>query len=151
MLARDIIGLKIRWWKHRAGSSPARGTNEQVELLEALESVTASEAAIYSALVRYRLRGRRERVWCCLGSQQTADEAVALSRDRTQPQSYNLLADRRLEYLGDLGGRPIVAAAGPPRSRVERRHTAIVHDGDFRAVIDQILDHAGPGPLYRAE
>ena len=24
--------LKIRWWKHRAGSSPARGTNDTIVL-----------------------------------------------------------------------------------------------------------------------
>jgi len=30
------------------------------------------------------------------------------------------------------------------QSRVERRYAAVVHDGDFRAVIDQVLDYAGP-------
>jgi hypothetical protein len=93
----------------------------------------------------------RERVWRCLASQQITDAAVVLTSDKTHPYSYSLLAHCRLEYLGDLGGGPIVAAAGPPQSRVERRHAAVVHDGDFRAVIDQVLDHAGPGPLHRAE
>jgi hypothetical protein len=27
VVATNSIRLKIRWWKHRAGSSPARGTN----------------------------------------------------------------------------------------------------------------------------
>jgi hypothetical protein len=36
-------------------------------------------------LVRYRLHGRRERVWRCLGSQQTTNGIVAMSRDKTQP------------------------------------------------------------------
>jgi hypothetical protein len=36
-------------------------------------------------LVRYRLHGRRERVWRCLGSQQTTKGIVAMSRDKTQP------------------------------------------------------------------
>jgi hypothetical protein len=70
---------------------------------------------------------------------------------KTHPYSYSLLADCRLEYLGDLGRGLIVGAAGPPQSRVERRHAAVVHDGHFRAAIDQILDHAGPSPLHRAE
>ena len=61
------------------------------------------------------------------------------------------MADCRLEYLGDLGGGVIVRAAGLPQSRVERRYAAVVYDGHFRAVIDQILDHTGPGPLHRAE
>src|SRR3984893_3267122 len=46
-------------------------------------------------LVRYRLHGRRERVWRCLGSQQTTNGIVAMSRDKTQPYSYSLLADCR--------------------------------------------------------
>ena len=36
-------------------------------------------------------------------------------------QNYNLLAECRLEYLGDLGRGPIVRAAGPPHSRVGMR------------------------------
>jgi hypothetical protein len=66
-------------------------------------------------------------------------------------QNYNLLAECRLKYLGDRGGGVIVRAAGPPQSRVERRHVAVVNDRDFRAVIDQILDHTGPAPLHRTE
>ena len=38
-----------------------------------------------SFLLRYRLHGRRERVWRCLGSQQTTNGIVAMSRDKTQP------------------------------------------------------------------
>src|SRR5262249_25153763 len=62
-----------------------------------------------------------------------------------------LLADCRLEDLGDLGGGPIVGAAGPAQSRVDRRHAAVAGDGPFRPMIDQILGHARPAPLHRAE
>src|SRR5262245_30746843 len=67
-----------------------------------------------------------------------------------RPWCCSLLPDCRLEYLGDLGGGPIVGAAGASQSRVERRHAAVVHHGHFRAMIDQILDHTRPGPLHRA-
>src|SRR5437588_9598456 len=66
-------------------------------------------------------------------------------------QTYSLLAECRLEDLGNRGGGTIVLDAGPPRRRVERRDAAVVLHGDFRTVIDQILDHARPGPLHRAE
>ena len=65
--------------------------------------------------------------------------------------SYSLLADCRLEYLGDRGRRPIVGTAGPPQSRVERCHAPVVLDGHVRTVINQILDYARPSPLHRAE
>jgi len=45
------------------------------------------------------------------------------------------------------GEGPIVAAPGPSQSRVRAATPAIVPDGTFRAVIDQILNHAGPRPL----
>src|SRR6516225_2344854 len=77
--------------------------------------------------------------------------APLLDSTPTIPRHYSLMGDCRLEYLGDRGGGVIVRATGPSQSRVERRHAAVVHDGDFRAVIDQILDHTGPSPLHRAE
>jgi hypothetical protein len=43
-------------------------------------------AASVHPLVRYNsLQWRRERVWRCLGSQQTTNGIVAMSRDKTQP------------------------------------------------------------------
>ena len=66
-------------------------------------------------------------------------------------RSCRLLAECRPEYLGDLGRGPVVLDASPSRSRVERRDAAVVLYGDFRTVINQMLDHAGPGPLHRAE
>jgi hypothetical protein len=42
------------------------------------------DLALLFALVRYNsLQWKRARVWRCRGSQQTTDEAVALSGDKT--------------------------------------------------------------------
>jgi len=44
------------------------------------------DLALLFPLVRYNsLHWRRERVWRCLGSQQTTNGIVAMSRDKTQP------------------------------------------------------------------
>src|SRR5262249_25326830 len=85
-----------------------------------------------------------------------AVRADGLPRARSQELtrntvSYSLMADCRLEYLGDRGGGVIVSAAGPPQSRIERRHAAVIRDGTFCPVTHKILDHGGPAPLPRAE
>lgn len=71
--------------------------------------------------------------------------------DRNVAGILRAAVDRPLEYFGDLVGGPVIAAARPAKRGIEGRHTEIVHDVDFRAVLDQVIVDPGPGLLHRAE
>src|SRR5690349_8019875 len=57
---------------------------------------------------------------------------------------------RGAQHVGDLRRHDVVAAPGLAERRVERRLAQRVDDVRFRAVREQILDHARPAELHRA-
>ena len=82
------------------------------------------DLALLFPLVRYNsLQWRRERVWCCLGSQQTSDGAVARAGIRLNPDPtvywpiavWSILATSGEGRLSALPARPKAASSGDTR------------------------------------